>query len=91
MARSADHTRVIVACNDSTGEIAVFDSNGNLLTGPKALGSGAVSFAAANSDGSQFAVVFGAPGASRFFFAGWKSELAGFLLFAKRRGDYFLP
>ena len=67
MARSADHTRVILACNDSTGEIAVFDFNGNLLTGPKALGSGAVSFAAANSDGSQFAVVFGALGASRFF------------------------
>jgi hypothetical protein len=53
MARSADHTRVILACNDSTGEIAVFDFNGNLLTGPKALGSGAVSFAAANSVGAN--------------------------------------
>jgi hypothetical protein len=67
MARSGDHTRVIVACNDSTGEIAVFDSNGNLLTGPQSLGTGAISFAAANSDGSQFAVVFGAPGASQVF------------------------
>ena len=67
MARSADHTRVIVASNDATGEIAVFDSNGNLLTGPKALGSGAISFAAANSDGSRFAVVFGAPAASQVF------------------------
>jgi hypothetical protein len=65
MARSGDHTRVIVACNDSTGEVGVFDSNGNLLTGPKALGSGPISFAAANTDGSRFAVVFGAPGTSQ--------------------------
>ncbi|HXR33100.1 MAG TPA: IPT/TIG domain-containing protein [Verrucomicrobiae bacterium] len=68
MARSADHTRVIVASNDSTGEIAVFDSNGNLLTGPKSLGTGAISFASANPDGSRFAVVFGEPGASQVFF-----------------------
>ncbi|MGB2677148.1 MAG: IPT/TIG domain-containing protein [Candidatus Acidiferrum sp.] len=67
MARSGDHTRVIVASNDATGEIAVFDSNGNLLTGPKVLGSGTISFAAANSDGSRFAVVFDAPGAAQVF------------------------
>ncbi len=67
MARSGDHTRVIVASNDSTGEIAVFDSNGHLLTGPKALGAGTVSFVAANSDGSRFAVVFGTPGTAQVF------------------------
>ena len=67
MARSGDHTRVLVACNDSTGEIAVFDPNGNLLTGPKTIGSGAISFAAANSDGSHFAAVFGGPGAAQVF------------------------
>jgi len=67
MARSGDRTRVIVASNDSAGEAAIFDSNGNLLTGPKALGAGVISFAAANSDGSRFAVVFGAPAASQVF------------------------
>jgi hypothetical protein len=65
MARSGDHTRVIVASNDSTGEMAVFDSNGNLLTGPKSLGTGAISFAATNSDGSRIALVFGAAAASQ--------------------------
>ena len=91
MARSGDHTRVIVASNDATGEVAVFDSNGNLLIGPKALGSGAISFAAANSDGSRFAVVFGPAGRIAGFFAGWKSELARFLFFAGRRRNCFLP
>jgi len=67
MARSGDHTRVIVAANDSSGEMGVFSSSGTLLTGPKALGAGAISFAAANSDGSRFAVVFGAPGVSQVF------------------------
>jgi hypothetical protein len=67
MARSTDHTRVIVASNDATGEIAVFDSNGSLLTGPKTLGTGAISFAVANTDGNRFAVVFGTPAVSQVF------------------------
>jgi hypothetical protein len=65
MARSGDRTRVVVASNDSSGETAVFDSNGNLLTGPVALGAGEISFAAANSDGSRFAVVIGSPAVSQ--------------------------
>jgi len=77
MARSADHTRVIVASNDATGEIAVFDSNGNLLTGPKALGSGTISFAAANSDGSRFALVFGPAPASQVFLLDGNLNLLG--------------
>ena len=56
LARSGDHSRVLAAANDSTGELAVFDHNGSLVAGPLAPMAGAVSAAAANSDGSRFAV-----------------------------------
>ena len=57
LARSGDHTRVLAA-NDSSGELALFDAIGNLLTGPQAPASGAIPLAAASADGSHFAVVF---------------------------------
>lgn len=59
MAHSRDRTRVLVAANDSSGEAALFDSNGNLLTGPKAIGASVIPFEAANTDGSRFAVIIG--------------------------------
>jgi len=77
MARSGDRTHVIVASNDSTGEAGIFDSNGNLLTGPIALGAGVISFAAANSDGSRFAVIFGAPSASQVLLLDGSLNLLG--------------
>lgn len=77
MARSGDRTHVFVASNDSTGEAAVFDSNGSLLTGPIALGTGLISFAAANTDGSRFAVIFGAPAVSQVFLLDGSLNLLG--------------
>ena len=65
MARSADHTRVLVAANDSSGEIAVFGANGALVAGPVTLGSGTVLRAAANQDGSRLAVAFSSGGATQ--------------------------
>jgi hypothetical protein len=56
LARSGDHSRVLAAANDSTGELAIFDSNGNLFFGPIVPKAGAISVAAANSNGSQFAI-----------------------------------
>jgi len=56
LARSGDHSRVLAAANDSTGELAIFDSNGNLFVGPLAPKAGAISVAAANSNGSRFAI-----------------------------------
>jgi DNA-binding beta-propeller fold protein YncE len=61
LARTGDHTKMLVAANDTSGEIGVFDANGNVVTPPQTLGSGSISLAAANGDGSLFAVVF-APG-----------------------------
>ena len=58
LARSGDHSKVLAAANDSSGELALFDSAGNVLAGPLTLGTGLVSSLAANSDGSRFAVIF---------------------------------
>lgn len=58
MARTGDHTKLLVAANDSSGEIGVFDANGNVVTAPHTLGAGIISLVAANLDGSSFAVVF---------------------------------
>jgi DNA-binding beta-propeller fold protein YncE len=63
MARSGDHSRVLAGANDSSGELVVFDSGGNVVAGPVTLGAGLIPLLAANSDGSRNAVVF-VPGAS---------------------------
>jgi hypothetical protein len=58
IARSADHSRVFVAANDTSGEIALFDANGKIIVGPQTIGGGTILYAAANQDASRFAVVF---------------------------------
>ncbi|HXY00641.1 MAG TPA: IPT/TIG domain-containing protein [Candidatus Limnocylindrales bacterium] len=65
LARSGDHTRVLAAANDASGELAVFDANGNLLSGPQAPLAGAISAAAADADGSRFAVAITANSAAQ--------------------------
>jgi hypothetical protein len=58
MARTGDHAKILVAANDASGEIGVFDANGNVVAGPHTLSSGTISLVTANTDGSRFAVVF---------------------------------
>jgi hypothetical protein len=58
MARTGDHNKLLVAANDSSGEIGIFDGNGAIVAGPLTLGAGTISLVAANPDGSRFAVVF---------------------------------
>jgi IPT/TIG domain-containing protein len=62
LAHSGDHSRVLAAANDSSGNVALFGSAGNVLAGPVALGTGTAPFDAANNDASRFAVVFVAGG-----------------------------
>jgi hypothetical protein len=62
MARTGDQTKVLVAAGDSSGEVAVYNSNGNILAGPQGLGSGTIPLVAANPDGSRFAAVLAANG-----------------------------
>jgi hypothetical protein len=57
MARSGDQSRLLVGANDSSGQVVLLDSNGNLVAGPQAIGSGTLSSVAANNNGSQFAVL----------------------------------
>jgi IPT/TIG domain len=68
LARSGDHTRVLAAANDSSGELAIFDLNGALLAGPAAPMPAAISAAAANSDGSLFAVALSVGSAAQVLF-----------------------
>ncbi len=58
LARSGDHSKVLAAANDSSGELALFDSESNILAGPRTLGTGLVTRIAANSDGSRLAAIF---------------------------------
>jgi hypothetical protein len=50
MVSYSDHTQVLATANDSSGELAIFDSNKNLAAGPSAPMASAISSAAANSD-----------------------------------------
>jgi hypothetical protein len=57
MARTGDQAKVLVAASDASGNVAILDSNGNVLTGPTAVAAGTVPLVAANLDGSRFAAV----------------------------------
>src|SRR5271168_4030696 len=67
MVRSGDGTHVLVAASDSSGEIALFDANGNVVAGPRGLGSGTIPQIAANADGSAYAVILLANGSPQLF------------------------
>src|SRR5229473_19132 len=58
LARSGDHSKVLAAANDSSGELALFDPNGSIVAGPLTLGTGTSGIVAANSDGSRLAAIF---------------------------------
>lgn len=65
MARTGDQSKVLVAANDSSGELALYDGSGNVLAGPRGLGSGTISLVAANPSGTRFAAVFAANGTTQ--------------------------
>src|SRR5712692_6938667 len=65
LARSGDHSKVLAAANDSSGELALFDSGGNVVAGPLTLGTGSILIIAANSDASRFAALFAANGSTQ--------------------------
>jgi IPT/TIG domain len=65
LARSGDHTKILIATNDANNDLVLFDSNGNVLVGPVGVGNGSTPLAAANADGSRFAVVFVSNSASQ--------------------------
>ncbi|PYT48250.1 MAG: hypothetical protein DMG44_15585 [Acidobacteria bacterium] len=66
LARSGDHSKVLAAANDSSGELVVFDAVGNVVAGPLTLGVGLIQKASANQDGTRFAVTFASNGSTQF-------------------------
>lgn len=58
LARSGDHSKVLAAANDSSGEMALFDSSGTVVAGPLTRGTGSIPWLAANNDASRFAAAF---------------------------------
>ncbi len=67
MARSGDGAHVLVAASDGSGELALFDGNGNTVAGPRGLGAGTLPLLAANTDGSRFAALLVANGVSQLY------------------------
>jgi hypothetical protein len=65
MARSGDGTHILIAASDASGEIALFDANGDAVAGPRGIGSGTIPQVAANSGGSGFAVLLVSNGTSQ--------------------------
>jgi hypothetical protein len=65
MARTGDHTQLLVAASDSSGGLAVYNSSGSVVAGPHSAGTGTIPLVAANSDGSMFAEVLVSNGASQ--------------------------
>jgi hypothetical protein len=64
LARTGNHAKALLATNNSNSDLVVFDSNGNILVGPVSLGKEATPLAAANEDGTRFAVQFVSNGSS---------------------------
>ena len=77
MARTGDQTKVLVAANDASGDLALYNANGNVLAGPLGLGSGTIPLVAANPGGSRFAVVFVANGSSQVLLLDGSLNLLG--------------
>jgi len=67
MARTGDRTKFLIAANDASGTIAIFDSTGAIIAGPQVLGAGTTLLVAADSDGGRFAVEFSSSGATQLF------------------------
>jgi hypothetical protein len=89
LARSGDHSKVLAAANDSSGELALFDSGGNIVAGPLTLGTGLVPRIAANSDASRFAVVFAANGSTQLLLLDASLKLVGAYALAIAHGVTF--
>ena len=75
MVRSGDRTRLLAAANDVSGEVVALDSSGNVVAGPRVIGNGAISAAAANSNGTQFAAILSAGGAQQVLVFGSQLNL----------------
>ncbi len=56
IARTANHSKALIAAGDASGQVVLVDSNGTGIAGPAVAAQGTVALVAANPDGSGFAV-----------------------------------
>jgi len=89
LARSGDHSKVLAASNDSSGELALYDSNGRIVTGPHTLGTGLIRILAASSDGTRLAAVFAASGGTQLLLLDSSFDLVASYASATPRGVTF--
>jgi IPT/TIG domain len=89
LARSGDHSRVIAAANDSSGEIAIYNATGSVVAGPLALGAGTIPSVAANPDATRFAVVLTISGTPKLVLLDGSLKQAGVYLPATAHGVVF--
>ena len=89
LARTGDHSKVVAASNDSSGELAVFDATGNVVAGPRTLGAGLIQTVSANQDGTRFAVVFASNGSTQFLILDAALNQVGFYTSSNVRGVTF--
>ena len=89
MARTADHTKVLVAASDSTGVLTLLDSNGSILANPHTLGSGTIPLIAANSDGSRYAAVLASGASAQLFLLNGSLNPVGAPVSVSARGVTF--
>jgi DNA-binding beta-propeller fold protein YncE len=91
VARSANQRRFLVCANDSSATAATFDSNGNLLSGPQSLGTGTIISAAANSDGSQLAILLASNNATQLLLLNSGLSIVGTYNATSSLGVLFSP
>ena len=89
LARSGDQTKLFVAANDASGEAGLFDGDGKSIAAPQTLGAGNTLYAAANQDGSRFAVVFAVSGATQLLLLDGGLNLLGTYAANDQRGVVF--
>ena len=89
LARSGDHSRVLVASNDGSGNAMVLDGNAAILLSPKTLGAGALQYGAGNSDGSRFAVILGSGNAEQLLLLDSSLAVLSWVSVAAVRGLVF--
>jgi hypothetical protein len=91
MARSGDRTRLFAAANDSSGAIVLLDSSGNVVAGPRVVGAGVINAVAANSNGSQFALILSAGGIQQVLLLDNKLNATATYTAANTSGLVFSP
>jgi hypothetical protein len=89
LARSGDHSKVLAAANDSSGEIAIYSATGGVAVGPVTLGAGAIINVAVNPDATRFAVVLTISGTPKLVLLDGSLNQVGVYLPAATHGVAF--